>query len=96
MNPATSRTTREPTPNDQQQLWIHDDGRVLCREHLGHYATAELDRRPSARQLETPLGTWQRLSFADRAWFAEHHGAPICCETCNARVRSRLQLRRIK
>lgn len=79
----------------QQQLWIHDDGRISCRDHVGHYAACALERSPDARLIQTPLGTWQKLTLADRAQLVELGCTPKC-EVCDAQVRSRQQIRRVK
>lgn len=77
-------------------LWIHDDGRLACPEHVGRYARANLERRPGARLIQTPLGTWERLSLADVAQLVEMTGQEQACEICEARIRSRQRIRRVK
>ena len=80
----------------KQSLWIHDNGQVSCCEHFGSYARAELGRTPQARLLQTPLGTWERLSQADLAQLAEMIGRASMCETCEADVRSRHHIQLVK
>lgn len=77
-------------------LWIHDDGRLACPEHIGHYAQAVLGCRPTAQLVETPLGTWERLTKADRAQLAEMTGRTPMCETCEAKIRSRQHIQLVK
>jgi len=68
-------------------MFIHDNGEIACPEHFGSYAAAELDHKPRARLLHTPLGTWERLSAADIDRLAEM-GVAAACETCAARCRN--------
>lgn len=70
------------------RLFIHDGGEIACSDHFGAYATAQLQRTPNARLLQTPLGTWERLSDADVDQLAEM-GVTAHCETCAARARNR-------
>lgn len=73
-------TTTSPT------LYIHDRGEIACPAHAGAYAAAELRRHPSARLLQTPLGTWERLSADDLEDLAAM-GVSAACETCAAQAR---------
>jgi hypothetical protein len=84
------------TTTTQQPLWIHDDGRLACQEHAGHYAQAVLGRRPTAKLVETPLGTWERLTLADRAQLAEMTGRAAVCEICEAKIRNRQHIQLVK
>ncbi|MBE0567938.1 MAG: hypothetical protein IH621_18435 [Krumholzibacteria bacterium] len=68
-------------------LFIHDGGAIACPVHFGAYAAAELRRSPGSRLLQTPLGTWERLSAADLDQLAAM-GATPKCETCAARERA--------
>ena len=77
-------------------LLIHDDGRLACYEHAGSCAQAVLDRKPNAKIVQTPLGTWERLSQADLAQLAEMIGRAPMCETCEADVRSRQRIKMVK
>ena len=74
-------TTTSPT------LYIHDDGQIACAAHFGAYAAAELRRSPGSHLLQTPLGTWERLSADDLDRLAAM-GATPACETCAARSRA--------
>ncbi len=68
-------------------LFIHDGGQIACPAHFGAYAAAELRRSPGSRLLQTPLGTWERLSADDLDDLAAM-GVTAACETCAARARS--------
>lgn len=74
-------TTTSPT------LYIHHGGAIACPAHFGAYAAAELRRSPSARLLQTPLGTWEQLSADDLEDLAAM-GVTAVCETCAARARA--------
>lgn len=72
-----SITTGERTP----ALWLADDGHLACELHLGHYAQTELQQRPNARHLVTPLDSWHRMEPYDIEEL-ERLGAAIECVTC--------------
>lgn len=59
-----------------RSLWCSLGGEVECDRHFGGYALSELERRPKARRLLTPLGVWERLGAREIA----RHG--YACETC--------------
>jgi hypothetical protein len=67
------------TTATSEPLFIDDGGRTLCPAHLGVYAASELRRRPNARMLQTPLGTWVRV---DRADVDPDEWAVVSCESC--------------
>lgn len=69
-------------------LFIHDGGAIACPVHFGAYAAAELRRSPGSRLLQTPLGTWERLS-ADDLEDLMAMGVTAVCETCEVRARRR-------
>ena len=68
-------------------LYIHDGGQIACPAHFGAYAAAALERHPGSRHLQTPLGTWERLSANDLEDLAAM-GVVTACETCAARARN--------
>ena len=70
-------------------LYIHDNGAIACPAHFGAYAAAELRRSPGSRLLQTPLGTWERLSADDLEDLAAISVTAVC-ETCAARSRANL------
>ncbi|MBE0566071.1 MAG: hypothetical protein IH621_08950 [Krumholzibacteria bacterium] len=70
-------------------LFIHDGGEIACPAHAGAYAAAELRRSPGSRLIQTPLGTWEKLSAADLEDLAAM-GVTAACETCAARSRANL------
>jgi len=84
------------TTTTQQPLWIHDDGRISCEKHAGNYFTSILARAPARAEIATPLGTWERLTLADRAQLAEMTGRAPVCETCQAQIRSRQHIQLVK
>jgi hypothetical protein len=51
--------------------WTNDNGRVVCHNHLGNYGTAELASNPKTRKLHTPMGTWEKMTGADLAYWVE-------------------------
>jgi hypothetical protein len=71
---------RTKTVTDQA-LFIDDGGQTLCPAHLGGYAASALRRRPNARVLQTPLGTWLRVDPDD---VRPDEWAAISCESCAA------------
>lgn len=54
-------------------LWVSHGGRVTCAEHGGMYLTAELEQRPDASEIITPLDHWLLIDAAE---------LPVGCETC--------------
>lgn len=70
-------------------LWINDNGRICCEDHLGHYAETTLAARPTAKVLRTPLGTWLKVSEPMRLEMAAEFaadGLTFGCETCEYEV----------
>jgi hypothetical protein len=55
-------------------------GQIVCADHAGAYLRSELERRPKARRISTPLGVWERLDSLEVAMFMAEFG--YCCETC--------------
>ena len=48
------------------ELWESAAGEISCRQHMGGYATAELEQRPKARRLDTPLTVWRKMTESER------------------------------
>lgn len=48
-----------------RHLFVHQNGRVCCADHLGNYGTSALAAQPDVAWIDTPLGTWTRMSFLD-------------------------------
>lgn len=64
-----------------RHLFAHQNGRVCCAVHLGHYGVSALAVQPDVAWIDTPLGTWVRMSFLDvQEWeaFAEELGRDAC------------------
>lgn len=67
----------------ERTLWMNEQtGLVACSQHFGNYATFELDRDPGRDELETPLGTWLRVTSGDAFAFRDATGSDMKCETC--------------
>ncbi len=71
-----------------KKLYMNDNGMLSCQEHIGSYASAELERKPNARHIRTPLDTWTLLSESDSEQLAQMVGRRCDCETCEAIARN--------
>ena len=76
---TTTSTTTTTTTTDIDSVFVSNGGRVACHRHLGHYATAELRRRPNARTISTPLDVWGRVDQID---VDAEDWAWMNCESC--------------
>jgi len=47
------------------ELYINQNGRIVCAAHGGYYLQTELERRPDADVVDTPLDNWLRLDDED-------------------------------
>ena len=71
-----------------KKLYMNDNGMINCQEHIGSYASAELERRPNAKRIRTPLDTWTLLSESDMDQLAQMVGRFCDCETCESIARN--------
>lgn len=67
-------------------LWTNEeDGRISCEQHVGGYATLEMQQHPRRTRHHTPLGTWRKMSAEDIAEFEAELadlGVTAECKTC--------------
>ena len=73
------------------QNWIDLNGRVVCKDHLGSYATAALARKPNVRSITTPLTVWERLEPQEVKELLSIFGIEegIVCEDCSYDAKSK-------
>jgi hypothetical protein len=57
-------------------LFVNQNGRVVCLEHGGGYLRTYMNAHPDATSVDTPLDSWERLLMRD----VEDHDAS--CEDC--------------
>lgn len=43
-----------------QPLFVNENGRAVCPEHIGHYARTFLRKRPNVTIFQTPTDHWVR------------------------------------
>lgn len=61
-----------------EYLYVNVGGMVACPAHGGGYLKQELERRPDARRITTPLDSWTRVPVG----YVED-GFEYKCETCH-------------
>lgn len=68
---------------DTDKKYFSDtNGQLLCNDHAGGYLRFELDQRPKAKRIKTPITTWTRMDSLEVAFFFAEFG--YCCETCHS------------
>lgn len=68
--------------NEPKVYFAATGGELTCSHHAGAYLRADLEARPKARKIVTPLTTWERLTSVEVALLFAEIG--YCCETCHA------------
>ena len=73
------------------QNWIDLNGRVVCNDHLGSYASGALARKPKSRSITTPLTVWERLEPHEVKQLLSIFGIEegIVCEDCSYDAKSK-------
>ena len=59
---------------ENQKLWVSDNGNVTCLKHAGAYLKSAIQAKPKAITHRTPLDTW--------SLYAEHLLKGLPCESC--------------
>lgn len=67
--------------NAPTTYFVGTNGELTCSDHAGAYLRADLEARPNARKIVTPITTWERLSSLEVAALMADIG--FCCETCH-------------
>ena len=68
---------------DTDKTYFGDtNGQLLCNDHAGGYLRFELDQRPKAKRIKTPITTWTRIDSLEVACYFAEFG--YCCETCHS------------
>lgn len=57
-------------------LWVSDNGDVICSNHAGAYLKSSIENKPNAIKHTTPLDTWRAYSTELLG------GALLVCEVC--------------
>jgi uncharacterized protein YqiB (DUF1249 family) len=73
------------TTTTKRTYWASTGGEIVCDQHLGYSATAELQANPKARTLYGACDTWHRMTkteLADWLTFLAEHGHTEACESC--------------
>ena len=79
---AAASARREAARNDPgrdstTKLYVSLGGEVLCTEHIGAAAQAQIEAYPRRKRIETTMTVWERISPDD--------GYP--CETCDRKAK---------
>ena len=64
------------TPEGPSNLFINQNGRVVCLRHGGGYLNSAVENRPHAMTIDTPLDNWERLLKGEVREFN------VSCEEC--------------
>jgi hypothetical protein len=85
--PTQVGNNKDMTTTQTITHWTNDNGMVACQNHLGTYGTSELAAKPKARKLQTPIGTWVKMTetdFADWMELMTEFGHSQACEICRS------------
>ena len=66
--------------NTDKTYFSDTNGQLLCNNHAGGYLRFELDQRPKAKRIKTPITTWTRIDSSKVDYYVTLFG--YCCETC--------------
>lgn len=66
-----------------QRIWVDLNGRTVCDEHLGNYASSALKKRPKAKSITTPITKWSVMKEEEVNYLSKKYckGGTIC-ESC--------------
>ena len=76
------RELRKNLPTGLTGIFVSNTGRMTCKDHGGMYLRGELNARPKANYIVTPLDAWQRLSEFEAASLRNDLDILELCDIC--------------